>query len=486
MNKLDQHNHVDDSGSSDGSIFDNASPIDDKDQGVQGAVFKCMWKNIPAIMKMSNHIDFVLELEEEAWNRLKNLNCLHFCEVLDKLPIKPGERRYCLFYKEIINNFQNDSLANLIYEQDHHPNAILNCVRQTLAAIIMFEKLGITHYDLHSDNTMVTDTPYDVHVYKFGNDIVPIRTYGIAPVIIDFGLAYIPASRYNATCAFSKDGFTTFMPDPIVDSRLLLMTTIIELKGLLKKIRIRKAFSSHYRDTYVIIERFIKKVELIFSPLKVQENGWYKKEDIFPNIVDELMEQLPKSLQKTNRGIFKNDNFDWIIELLQHEIFIPITYKPDVPSFNKATCLLAIEWKTVEQIIRNTREEQLFFKDLVSIPRGANTNTYTIMRCRYPKIKNIKRLKNAVENMGDAFSNFLFEKERQIGNIKESMYNKLPFRSTKDILRALPSIPNKYNGGMTMIIMDPTSPDHKEVVIDEEMANLLNENEQDVLRKYII
>jgi hypothetical protein len=38
---------------------------------------------------------------------------------------------------------------------------------------------------------------------------------------------------------------------------------------------------------------------------------------------------------------------------------------------------------------------------------------------------------------------------------------------------------------MTMIIMDPTSPDHKEVVIDEEMANLLNENEQDVL-KYII
>jgi hypothetical protein len=197
------------------------------------------------------------------------------------------------------------------------------------------------------------------------------------------------------------------------------------------------------------------------------------------------MEHLPKSLQKTNRGIFKNDNFDWIIELLQHEIFIPITYKPDVPSFSKATCLLAIEWKTVEQIIRNTREEQLFFKDLVSIPRGANTNTYTIMRCRYPKIKNIKRLKNAVENMGDAFSNFLFEKERQIGNIKESMYNKLPFRSTKDILRALPSIPNKYNGGMTMIIMDPTSPDHKEVVIDEEMANLLNENEQDVL-KYII
>ncbi len=82
---------------------------------------KCTWKDEPAVMKMSNHIDFVLELEEEAWNHLKKLNCLHFCEVFEKLPIKPGERRYCLFYKEITNNSRNDSLGKLIFEQAHHP-----------------------------------------------------------------------------------------------------------------------------------------------------------------------------------------------------------------------------------------------------------------------------------------------------------------------------------------------------------------------------
>lgn len=481
------------SSSSDGSsIFDNATPINEKDQGVQGVVMKCMWKDEPAVMKMSNHIDFVLELEEEAWNRLKKLNCLHFCEVFERLPIKPGERRYCLFYKEITNNSRNDSLANLIFEQTHHPNAILNCVRQTLAAMVMFEELGITHYDLHSDNTMVTDTPYDVHVYKFGDKIVPIRTYGLAPVIIDFGLAYIPGSRYNASCVFARDGFTTYMPDPIVDSRLLLMTAVRELKESVKTLRsrTRRVFSSQYKDTCNVIERFIKKTELIFTPLRLnRENGWFKKEDMFPNIVGDLMDQLPKTLMKSEKGIFKPDNFDWIIELLQHELIIPVTqYKPDAPPFGKATCMLAMDWKKfVEPVIRNTHEEQLFFKDLVSIPHNADMDTYTTLKHRYPKVKNIKRLRGHVKAMGDAFNNFLFEKTEEAQRIKDAMYAKLPYRSTRDILCALPSMPNVYTEGMTLLVMDPSAPNsHKEVVLDEGLASLLNEKEQETLQKYIV
>ena len=474
------------------SIFDNAIPINSKDQGVQGTVMKCLWKDEPAVMKMSNHIDFVIELEEEAWNRLKKLNCLHFCEVFEKLPLKPGERRYCLFYKEITNNSRNDSLANLIFEQAHHPNAILNCVRQTLAAMVMFEELGISHYDLHSDNAMVTDTPYDVHVYKFGDKIVPIRTYGLAPVIIDFGLSYIPNTRYNASCMFAKDGFTTYMPDPIVDSRLLLMTAVRELKEIVKTLRSRvcRVFNSQYKDTCLVIERFIKKVELIFSPLRLnRENGWFKKEDVFPNIIEDLMNQLPQELQKTKRGIFKPDNFEWIIELLQHELTIPVTqYKPDAPSFGNATCMLAMDWKKfVEPVIRNTHEEILFFKDLVSIPHDADINTFTTLKHRYPKVKNIKRLRGHVKAMGDAFNNFLYDKTVETQRIKDTMYAKLPYMTTHDILCALPSMQNVYSEGMTLFVMDPSFPNnHKQVVLDEGLASLLNENEQETLQKYIV
>jgi hypothetical protein len=481
------HSDSSDSDSDSSFVFDNVTPI--SDQGVQGTVMKCAWKDEPAVMKMSKHIDFVLELEEEAWNRLKKMNCLHFCEVFEKLPIKAGERRYCLFYKEVTNNSRNDSLANLIFEQTHHPNAILNCVRQTLAAIVMFEGLGITHYDLHSDNAMVTDTPYDVHVYKFGDKIIPIRTYGLAPVIIDFGLAYIPNSRYNASCVFAKDGFTTYMPDPIVDSRLLLMTAARELKKSVKTLRSRmsRVFSPQYKNTCKVIERFIKKVELIFIPLRLMENGWFEKTDIFPNIVDDLMDQLPQALQKTKKGIFKPDNFDWTIELLQHELTIPVTqYRPDAPSFCKATCMLAMDWKQfVEPVIRNTHEEQLFFKDLVSIPHDADTRAFTRLRHRYPKVKTIKRLRARVKAMADAFSNFLYDKTAEVQCIKDSMYAKLPYRSTQDILCALPSMPNVYSEGMTLLVMDPSN-NHKIVVLDEDLASQLNQNEQRTLQKYIV
>jgi len=465
-----------------------ASPISAKDQGAQGSVFKCLWRGQPAIMKISNHVDFVLELEEEVWSRVKKLNCLHFCEVFGKVPVKRGERSYGLFFKEITNNGRNDSLANLLFEHVHHPNALLNCVRQTLAAIVMFETLGITHYDLHADNAMVTDTPYDVHVYRFGECIVPIRTYGLAPVIIDFGLAYIPNARYNAPCVFSKDGFTTYMPDPIVDSRLLLMTAIKELKDLLKsfRTRTRRIFSHQYKDTCVVLERFIEKTESIFAPLNLHDNGWYKNDDMFPNVVNELIEQLPPMLKKTKKGVFKSENFDWIVELLQHEITIPVTHrKPDALSFGKATCNLAIDWKKfVEPVIRNTHEEQLFFKDLVSI--SDTVADYTTMRHRYPKVKNIKCLRDGVRAMGDAFNNLLYEKVVDVARVKEDMFMKLPHRTTQDILCALPSMQNKYTEGMTLLVMDPFSPNHKEVMIDERLAQMLNESEQETLRKYIV
>lgn len=471
-------------------IFEGVSPINEKDQGVQGAVFKCMWHNQAAVMKVSKHIDFVIELEEEVWNYLKKLNCIHFCEVLEKKPIKIGERRYCLFFKDIMNNHRNDSLANLVHEASHHPNALLNCVRQTLAAIVMFEELGITHYDLHADNTMISDTHYDVHVYKFGDIIIPIRTYGLTPVIIDFGMAHVPNTRYKTPCVFSKEGYTTFMSDPIVDSRLLLTTVSNDLQNLIKSFKscTRRFFNKQYKSTCLVIEQFIKDIQSIYSPLDLASNGWYNTESMFPDIINELKNQLPQILQRADQGIFKDDNFVWIIELLQYEVTIPVTeIIPDTPSFGKATCMLAINWKKyVEPIIRNTREEQLFFKELVLIPYDANIEMYKIIKHRYPMIKNIKELRKCIKIMGDAFNNFLYEKVILINNFKDNLYSNLPYRTSKDILCALPSMPNKYTTGMNLIVMDPSCPKHKEITIDNTLANMLNANEQDTIRRYIL
>jgi len=277
-----------------------------------------------------------------------------------------------------------------------------------------------------------------------------------------------------------------------VDSRLLLMTAVRELKESVKTLRsrTRRVFNSQYKDTCNVIERFIKKTELIFTSLRLdRENGWFKKENMFPNIIDELMDQLPDVLMDSEKGVFKPDNFDWIIELLQHELIVPVTqHKPNAPSFGKATCMLAMDWKKfVEPVIRNTHEEQLFFKDLVSIPHNADIDVFTTLRHRYPKVKNIKRLRGHVKAMGDAFNNFLYDKTIEAWRIKDAMYAKLPFKSTRDILCALPSMPNVYSEGMTLLVMDPSAPGaHKEVVLDEGLASMLNENEQETLQKYIV
>jgi hypothetical protein len=50
----------------------------------------------------------------------------------------------------------------------------------------------------------------------------------------------------------------------------------------------------------------------------------------------------------------------------------------------------------------------------------------------------------------------------------------------------LPSMPNKYSEGMTVIVMDPTSPNHKKIVLDERLASMLNMNEQEALQNYVV
>lgn len=507
------------------------SDIDEKEQGAQGFVQKCVWKNKSAVMKTSNHIDFVIELEEEVWQNLKRLNSIHYCKVLAKTPVSPGERRFCLFFEEIKHNeteislhykkkiqktSRNDSLAQLIYDAKHKPYALINCINQTLAAIAMFETLGITHYDLHADNVMITNTEYDVHVYKLNKNIVSIKTYGISPVIIDFGMAYLPNNRYNATCMFSNSGFTTFIPDQLVDARLLLTTAIKDLVYSIKNLKkttisfptatkIRRAHSGSVSltsnsskvslgssgtkssDIVNLVERYIKKIKLMFVPLKLQDNGWFH-DNCFSNIIDDIVNSVPKILLKRKSGIFKKNNFEWTLELMQHEITLPLKLdgKSTVGSFNEAILLFASEWVFVEQIIRNTKEEQLFLKELVSMDE--EIKSFTKMRHRYPKIQNLNRLKNTIKNASIIFKEILIDKKMKIETKKKNMYSKLSFQTTEDILTSLPKPPIKYEDGMKLHFIDisKTHANSFTTTIDDAMARNLNNNEQEELVKFFI
>jgi hypothetical protein len=458
------------------------------------------------------------------------------------MPLSPGQRCFQLFFEEIKylekdtflrkdikcqKKYKNDSLANLIFQAKHKPYSIINCINQTLAAITMIQSLGITHYDLHADNVMITNTEYDVNVYKLRNNVVQgkgpkqisIQTYGISPVIIDFGMAYVPNNKYNTTCKFSSSGFTTFMPDDLVDARLLLLTSIEDLGytvNFLKKniffpssnlprhlqqrsttkttntntntkiiidneIHTNKTKSS---DVVNLVERYVKKVKLMFAPLKLQQNGWLY-ENCFNDIIDDIVNNAPKILLKRKNGIFKKkDNFQWILELMQHEITLPLTTnnEKELISFNEAILAFASEWIFVEQIIRNTKEEQLFLKELVSM--NEDIKDFIKMKHRYPKIQNLKRLKQTIKTASMSFKKILINEQKKIEKKKKLMYSKLPYQTVEDILNALPKPPITYKKDMKVHFVDINSKCSFNIVLDEVMAKKLNDNEQDELSKY--
>jgi hypothetical protein len=452
------------------------SPLSDEEQGSQGYVCKCTWEDSPAVAKSSNHVDFVLDLEETAAKTLDELDCVHFCKMLERRTFSNSSD--ILIFEEIFHSDdKNDSLANLIYQENHHPKAILNCVRQTLAAIVMFEKLGITHYDLHADNVMITDATHDIHVYDFGKDrIVPIQTNGITPVVIDFGMSHVPRSKFGATCAFVHQGFTPFTNDPLVDSRLLLKTVSRDLRRMVKGFRskTKSVFNSKYKESCLVVEQFAKKIDLIFKSLKLEHHSGWFPEHTFEDIPKDLTSRIPF---KTKKGIFKKENFSWVLELVQHELVVPVEKIEDAPSFEHAVAGLALLWKKfVEPVIRNTHEEQIFLKDLVN----TNTNSgYVRLRHRYPKIKNMVRLKKCVKDLANSFGNYVFEANVRISEKKRGLYSKIPYQNTFAILNALPKMPISYVQGMTVLVMNDCG--NSEFKLNEEMIDILKSTESDSL-----
>jgi len=455
-------------------------PIDPDDQGVQGFVEKGIWNGISVVIKTSKNVDFMIELETEILSRLTDLNSPHFCNLMGFLAISPGDRRFKLILKEISHDGLNDTLANLIFENKVNLVAMINCLTQTMCAIIQFEQLGITHYDLHADNVMINNTNFDVHVYITPeNDTIAIETFGITPVIIDFGMAYLPYSKYKATNMFCSNGFTTSMNDPLIDCRLLLMSTTRDFKDLFKK-EFPKSYSARMKNisneernaaeklnkNIIFIKKYIKQINKNFKPLCLKENGWFQK-DYFPSVNEELVEIMPIKLKRAS-GILKYKNFEWLLELLQHELVLPLsqyTKQSESMPFFQAVSFFAAEWIKVEHIIRNTTEEQLLFKELVSI---LNIQDLYCISQRYKKIQdkvNFSKIRYYIMCMADAYYDILVKKNISSIQIKESLYNKLENKTTEQILQTLPLLNIEYKIGMKVLIIDIKHNKQKEIVI---------------------
>jgi hypothetical protein len=114
----------------------------------------------------------------------------------------------------------------------------------------------------------------------------------------------------------------------------------------------------------------------------------------------------------------------------------------------------------VAPIIRNTLEEEHFFKDVVLCLVSAQTDNDTAipmanltrLKHRYPKIGNIARIVSATHSLSVAMNNEIFRLSLTTEAKKQELYAGLVTKNALDAFRAFPIVPYRFEAGMTILV----------------------------------
>jgi hypothetical protein len=424
-------------------------------QGTQGSIYGCKWNKKPAIVKKFIDQTFAFELEIQIWNVLKDFKNIHFCKIYDT-----GEN-YIVF-KQIAFEKTLLSISDIFYEKKYTTSLALNCIFQTLAAVIMYEKKNITHYDLHGDNVLIQKTPYDIHVYKIDNFFMAIETFGMTPVIIDFGLSYLNNFNYLSTFSFLNYGYTTFLQDTNIDSRILLFTCL-------------KDGNKRKDKTFC---HFNNKTRLIFSQLDVSEETGRLKKVHYPDLIKEITEEL--ALDET--GLFSQENIYWTLDAFHSGIVLPMTEVSSVGSFFELYIVFSKTWK--KYIITDIQTQKCLLKKIIL------SQTFEEIESFAPLFSFVKKdilydLKKQTRCLADSLQQLFIS--NNIQTIQHSLYSKLKYPSTQDILfKLFGDFKSRiqYKPYHTLYLVNVNTGRSKKLNLTATLADGLNNNENDMFKTF--
>ena len=281
------------------------------------------------IYKISQYLDFVINQE---YNVMKDLNtlrdyCPHFVKMFSKfkLPVSSNYRRaknpflqnneYKTINSEVlVMQYVNAKKFFKYIKNDDTPTLhLLSIIKQSLLAIIIANhKVNFTHYDLHSDNILVKHCdPNSVFLYIINNEYYMVPTFGIYPIIIDFGFSYSKsADKDQMYCSLSHTdyGFLQCKEDSKGDAKLFLPSVSHEI--------------NRYRESETS-QNFRNLVKNIYKDAKVQlDCGWDKRQKT--SINDDFLEDFKKIFDKSP---FFCEQSIYILDLLQTLIVLPLKYR---------------------------------------------------------------------------------------------------------------------------------------------------------------
>lgn len=228
---------------------------------------------------------------------------------------------------------------------------IYSLIKQILlASMIANQKVGFTHYDLHSNNIIVTRCSKNlVILYRFKDIQVTVPTFGYIPIIIDFGFSYISTMEgepFWNSVAHTDVGFYTDKYDRISDFKLFLISLIDDF--------------AEYDLKYKKYKYFVKR---IFENLTVDwESGWLLSKH--RSATEVLVSML--SLKKSGLEIFKEEH--WCVDILQSLIILPFQ-KQNIDKVVEIIDMFSSEFSVIEEAVQNPLKIKYIFRKIVDFAR---------------------------------------------------------------------------------------------------------------------
>ena len=445
------------------------------------------------VYKISQYLDFVIDQE---YNVMKDLNtlrdfCPHFVKTYGKFrlpitsnyrksknPFKPNpDYKNILSEVVIMQNLEGCKKFFKYIKSDLSTTELLSIVKQTLlASFIAYQKVKFTHYDLHSDNVMVKRcNENSVFVYMIEDQYYLVPTYGFCPIIIDFGFSYSKNScetQMNCSLAHTKYGFLQCQDDKYNDTKLFLCSVSKEINKY-KKDKESQKFRNLVKNMY-------KRCHIDL------DCGW--DDHLETSVSDDFTEEFEKTFSKSP---FFKEQADYIIDLLQTLIILPLKYKKTNEKTKDLLSLVINEFSKIEKLIRDDFFNLFIFKEMI-ISVNKNRDLYTDNKTRSEAVSQFKNdILNAIDRvakfcnpkvnwekllcsllcLSKNIENFCYDGMRNLKRVRDRNYSNVPFHKTSEIIEAIECIvPSHFTFDEDTVIYewDTNTENSKKRVIDKE------------------
>lgn len=426
-------------------------------KGSQGYVKEIVLANGLRVMrKISSYVDYTVELEYDAMMCCSKLNLPHFCEAI-KLSWDENINKFSVVTKKVLGK----SLTTFLRNDDENVQGKLNIIYQVLAAMACTNlNIQLCHNDLHASNIIINQTIVDVHVYVFKLKTYAIETFGLCPVVIDFGFAYLPNKKMRIVPAFTDIGYFPFQFDSLIDARVITLDTL-------------DALITNHLDIKNVLEHVLM-IKRIWKNLHLDSMGHFKR-NTFASICFELKQFMAAHVKTSSRmGVFdatKKDDFDEAISLVMAHIRLPLKrirlgkikklFKKIGSSFfnehkvtpfelvaKQAFNMLLYVWSETGKADESIDDQLFFIKALLD-----DTSEKSIAN-KFLNVKYVVELKQCLSLMTMVVNNFVYNVSKKMMEHKRKLYDRLPVRNVLDVLNLLPVQPVEFKLGMKVAVFN--------------------------------